>query len=51
MKAAVYYQTGGPDVFRFEDVPDPDVGEGDVLIRVEAVSIEGGDTLSRLGET
>ena len=25
MKAAVYYETGGPDVFRFEDVPDPDV--------------------------
>ncbi len=48
MKAAVYYQTGGPDVFRFEEVPDPDVGEDDVLIQVEAVSIEGGDTLSRL---
>jgi NADPH:quinone reductase len=48
MKAAVYYQTGGPDVFRFEDVPDPDVGPDDVLIRVEAVSIEGGDTLNRL---
>jgi len=49
MKAAVYYETGGPDVFRYEDVPDPDCGPGDVLIRVEAVSIEGGDTLSRLG--
>jgi NADPH2:quinone reductase len=49
MKAAVYYETGGPDVFRYEDVPDPDCGPGEVLIRVEAVSIEGGDTLSRLG--
>jgi NADPH2:quinone reductase len=48
VKAAVYYETGGPGVFRFEDVPDPDVGEDDVLIRVEAVSIEGGDTLNRL---
>lgn len=48
MKAAVYYETGGPGVFRFEDVPDPDVGEDDVLVRVEAVSIEGGDTLNRL---
>jgi NADPH2:quinone reductase len=48
MKAAVYYENGGPDVFRFEDVPDPDVGAGDVLVAVEAVSIEGGDTLSRL---
>ncbi len=49
MKAAVYYETGGPEVFRYEDVPDPTCGPGDVLIRVEAVSIEGGDTLNRLG--
>lgn len=49
MKAAVYYQTGGPEVFRFEDVPDPTCGPGEVLIAVEAVSIEGGDTLNRLG--
>ena len=49
MKAAVYYETGGPDVFRYEDVPDPTCGPGDVLITVEAISIEGGDTLNRLG--
>ena len=49
MKAAVYYETGGPDVFRYEDVPDPVVGDGEVLVQVEAVSIEGGDTLNRLG--
>jgi NADPH2:quinone reductase len=36
-------------VFRNEEVPDPTVGAGDVLIKVEAVSIEGGDTLNRLG--
>jgi NADPH2:quinone reductase len=49
MKAAVYYETGSPDVFRYEDVPDPTVGPGDLLVQVEAVSIEGGDTLNRLG--
>ena len=49
MKAAVYYETGSPEVFRYEDVPDPSVGGGDLLVRVEAVSIEGGDTLNRLG--
>jgi NADPH:quinone reductase len=49
MKAAVYYETGGPEVFRYETVPDPAPGPGDVLVRVEAVSIEGGDTLHRLG--
>jgi NADPH:quinone reductase len=49
MKAAVYYETGPPDVFRYEDVPDPKAGPGDVLVDVEAVSIEGGDTLNRAG--
>jgi NADPH:quinone reductase len=48
MKAAVYYKNGGPDVFKYEDVPDATVFPGGVLIRVEAVSIEGGDTLNRL---
>jgi NADPH2:quinone reductase len=49
MKAAVYYETGPPEVFRYEDVPDPDVSDSAVLVRVEAISIEGGDTLSRRG--
>jgi NADPH2:quinone reductase len=49
MKAAVYYETGSPDVFRYEDVPDPVCGAGMVLLGVEAISIEGGDTLNRLG--
>ena len=49
MKAAVYYETGAPEVFRYEDVPDPAVGYNEMLVRVEAVSIEGGDTLNRLG--
>jgi NADPH:quinone reductase len=49
MKAAVYYETGEPDVLRYEDVPDPVCGPGMVLIAVEAISIEGGDTLNRLG--
>ena len=45
----MYYETGTPDVFRFEDVPDPVSSPGSVLIRVEAISIEGGDTLNRAG--
>jgi NADPH2:quinone reductase len=49
MKAAVYYETGPPSVFRYEDVPDPKAGPGDVLVDVEAISIEGGDTLNRAG--
>src|SRR5947199_5046327 len=49
MKAAVYYETGPPDVFRYEDVPDPEVFPGGVVVDVEAISIEGGDTLNRAG--
>ena len=49
MKAAVYYSTGDPDVLRYEDVPDPTCGAGEVLVKVEAISIEGGDTLNRAG--
>jgi NADPH2:quinone reductase len=48
MKAAVYYETGSPDVFRYEDVPDPTIGDREFLVKVEAISIEGGDTLNRL---
>jgi len=49
VKAAVYYENGPPDVLRYEDVADPVPGPGDLLVKVEAVSIEGGDTLSRAG--
>src|SRR5205807_4443905 len=38
-----------PGVFRYEDVPDPAVFPGGVVIDVEAISIEGGDTLNRAG--
>lgn len=49
MKAAVYHRTGPPEVLQYEDVPDPAVRPGGVVIRVEAVSIEGGDVLNRAG--
>jgi len=49
MKAAVYYETGGPEVFRYEDVAEPTCGPGMALIEVKAISIEGGDTLNRAG--
>src|SRR3954468_8180368 len=44
MKAAVYYETGGPEVFRYEDVPDPEVYPGGVVIQVEAISIDAAHT-------
>lgn len=49
MKAAVYYENGPPNVLKYEDVPDPQCAPNGIVIRVEAVSIEGGDTLNRIG--
>src|SRR3546814_14959363 len=49
MRAAVYDETGPPDVLHLAEVPDPVLSPTGVLIRVEAISIEGGDTLTRLG--
>ena len=49
MKAAVYYKNGAPSVLTYEDVPDPVIKAKDILIKVACVSIEGGDTLNRLG--
>lgn len=47
MRAAVVDAGGGPETFRLAELPDPRPGEGDVLIRVEAISIEGGDLADR----
>jgi NADPH2:quinone reductase len=47
MKAAVYHQTGGPEVLKYEDVPDPELHRKGIIIRVEAIAVEGGDTLNR----
>ncbi|HKP90058.1 MAG TPA: zinc-binding dehydrogenase [Thermoleophilaceae bacterium] len=49
MKAAVVYENGGPEVLRYEDLPDPDCPDGCVVVDVEAISIEGGDLLARAG--
>jgi NADPH2:quinone reductase len=49
VKAAVIHENGGPEVLRYEDVPDPEVQDGFVLVDVEAISIEGGDLLHRAG--
>src|SRR5680860_83303 len=47
MKAAVIYENGGPEVLRYEEVPDPSCPAGCVVVAAEAISIEGGDVLAR----
>jgi NADPH2:quinone reductase len=47
MKAAVYDVEGVPGVLKYVDIPDPVAGPDDILISVEAISIEGGDLINR----
>ena len=47
MKAAVIHDNGGPEVLRYEEVPDPQCLAGFVVVDTEAISIEGGDLLAR----
>lgn len=49
MKAAVYYETGGPEVLRYEEVADPPLHPKGVIVQVAAIGIQGGDTLNRGG--
>ncbi len=39
MKAAIFHQFGGPDVLRYEDVPDPVPGPGEIVVAVHAVTV------------
>jgi len=43
----VIHENGGPEVLRYEELPDPDCPDGCVVIDTEAISIEGGDLLAR----
>lgn len=49
MKAAVYYETGGPEVFKYEEMDDPTCHPKGIIVDIEAISIEGGDVLGRAG--
>lgn len=49
MKAAFITQTGSPDTIHYGDLPEPEVGAGQVLMRVEAVSVNPIDTYVRSG--
>jgi NADPH:quinone reductase-like Zn-dependent oxidoreductase len=50
MKAAVFNEHGGPEVLRYEEVPDPVPGPGEAVVKVGAVTINHGpDTVVRSG--
>ena len=47
MKAIVYERNGPPDVLEYREVHDPVVTDDGILIRAQAVSVEGGDLIGR----
>lgn len=49
MRASVIPETGGPDVITVEDVPEPAVGDGDVLVEVRACAVNHTDVWIRQG--
>lgn len=49
MRAARYTEHGGPDVLTVVDVPDPEPGPGDVVVSVEAASLNRLDVVQRNG--
>ncbi len=51
MKAIVVHQYGGPEVLKFEEYPDPVPGQGEVLVRVAAASVNPIDYKRRAGFT
>jgi hypothetical protein len=49
MKAIRIHDHGGPEVLRFEDVPLPKPGPGEVLVRNHAIGVNFVDTYLRSG--
>ncbi|MFJ8750575.1 NADP-dependent oxidoreductase [Streptomyces sp. NPDC102441] len=51
MKAARLHEHGGPEVLRYDEVPIPEPGPGEVLVRVHAIGVNPPDWYLRGGLT
>lgn len=49
MRAVVITEPGTPDVLRLLDVPDPEPGQDEIRVRVEAAGVNRADLLQRQG--
>lgn len=49
MKAIRIHKTGGPEVLSYEDITQPEPGEGQVLIKLQAIGLNFIDTYHRTG--
>ncbi|MEK7363799.1 MAG: NADPH:quinone oxidoreductase family protein [candidate division NC10 bacterium] len=49
MKAVRIHEFGGPEVLKIEEVPEPTIRPGDVLIQTEAAGVNYADVMTRIG--
>jgi NADPH:quinone reductase-like Zn-dependent oxidoreductase len=49
VKAIRIHEDGGPEVLRYEDAPDPEAGDGEVLVELRAASLNHLDVWIRKG--
>jgi NADPH:quinone reductase-like Zn-dependent oxidoreductase len=49
MKAVVVHETGGPEVLEWEEAPDPEPDDGEVLVRVQCAGVNPADWKRRSG--
>lgn len=51
MHAVWFERYGGPEVLQYKEVPDPEPGEGEVLVEVDAVGVNYRDVYERTEES
>ncbi|KAA0010047.1 NADP-dependent oxidoreductase [Billgrantia pellis] len=49
MKATYFMQTGGPEVLQYGELPDPEPGAGEIVVDIQAASVNGVDWKIRSG--
>ncbi len=49
MKAVRFHEFGGPEVLRYEDVPEPEAGPGEAVVKLGACGVNFIDTYQRSG--
>ena len=49
MKAVRLHETGGPEVLQLDEVPTPEAGPGQVLVKAHSIGVGIADQMVRTG--